>query len=274
LDRRQVPFGGIEVGFAKYPIKGGLQMILAITNTKGGVGKTTTAVNLSAILADRDRPTLLVDLDPQAHATRCFLNDVPERDSGDLIMDKPSQAARSVCRTPYPNLDIIPATSRLIQTSELLAGRIRREERLFKALNPLRYDYREIILDCPPTLGILTYNAVIAADLMLIPVQPGAGAVSGLDTLLETAVELRGEDTVPYRLLVTMFDIRTTRTNTILEEFLEKHRRRVLKSIIFKTESLNQANLAGKPITKFWPTSRGAYDYEELCQELLQVRLR
>lgn len=248
-------------------------MILTISNTKGGVGKTTTAVNLAVGFAQRKRRTLLVDLDPQAHATRSFLKDQPDRDVGDFIMDKPSQSARSVFASGIPDLDIIPATAKLTQTSELLSGRIRREERLARALDTQRYDYGEIILDCPPTLGILTYNAVRAADLLLIPVQPGVGAVAGLEALLEVARELRDEENVPYRIFVTMFDVRTTRTNAIVEEFLEEHKRRLLRSTIYKSESLNQANLAGKPVSQFMPNSRGAYDYDELCDELLRLRI-
>ena len=102
-------------------------MILTITNTKGGVGKTTTATNVATGFAERNRPTLLVDLDPQAHATRCLISNTPERDVGDFIMDKPSQASRSVSSTRYPNLDIVPATAELTQTAELLSTRIRRE---------------------------------------------------------------------------------------------------------------------------------------------------
>ncbi|MFC1884878.1 ParA family protein [Thermodesulfobacteriota bacterium] len=249
-------------------------MVITITNTKGGVGKTTTAANLAVGIAEKNRKTLLVDLDPQAHATRYFIQDPPERDIGDLIMERPSQAARSVCQTENPNLDVVPASSRLIETAELLSTRIRREERLWRALETIEENYKEIILDCPPTMGILTYNAIIAADLLIIPVQPGVGSFTGLSDLLETAGELRGEDNAPYRLLITMYDIRTSRTNAIFDELLEGHRRKLLKTIIYKSESLNQANLARKPIFKFSPSSRGAEDYEALSEEVLRIRVR
>jgi chromosome partitioning protein len=188
-------------------------------------------------------------------------------------MDRPSLAPRSVASTKNPNLDILPATGKLTETAERLSSRIRREERLWRALETIRDDYREIILDCPPSLGILTFNGIIAADLLLIPVQPGVGAVSGIENLLETASELRDEDNVPYRICITMFDVRTSRTNVMLEELLEERRRRLMKTVISKSESLNQANLARKPIFEYAPSSRGAYEYDDLCDEILRLRI-
>ena len=249
-------------------------MILAITNAKGGIGKTTTAINIATGFAEKGRPTLLIDLDPQAHASRCFINTNLERDVNDLIMDKPSQAFRSVISTEYSNLDMVPATTELTKTAELLASRIRREERLHRALEPLREKYKNIIIDCPPSLGILTYNAINAADLLIIPIQPGFGAVMGIAALLETAQELRDEEVVPYRILINMFDVRTSRTNAIIEELIEDYQQKVLKTIISKSEALNQANIAGEPVWKSMRNSRSAEEFGALCEEILKLRIR
>lgn len=249
-------------------------MIIAVTNTKGGVGKTTTSVNLATGLAARNRRTLIVDLDPQGHSTRCFLKEQPDRDVSDLIMEKPSQAARYVLPTDYESLDIVAATDRLTETAELLQTRIRREERLAKALGHVTDDYDYVVVDCPPVLGVLAYNALVAADLLIVPVQPGVGAITGLDHLLETAAELRDEEVgdLKYRILTTMFEIRTTRTNALVEELLDEHRSKLLRTVISKSESLNQANLAGKPAVAFASSSRGAQEYDALCEEIARIR--
>ncbi len=248
-------------------------MILTITNTKGGVGKTTTAVNLAAGLARKGRRTLLIDLDPQAHATRCFLKEPPERDVTDFIMDKPGQAPRAVASTGLDGLDAVAASARLNETAELLATRIRREERLLRALDRIRGDYRYVVIDCPPSLGILTHNGIVAADLLLVPVQPGAGAVSGIHALLEAAGELRDEDAVPFRILVTMLDLRTSRTNALFDELLDDVRKQILRTFISRSESVNQANLAATPVLLSAPSSRGAWDFESLCDEIVRLRL-
>lgn len=249
-------------------------MILAITNSKGGVGKTTTAINLATSLASRGRHTLLVDLDPQAHATRCVLEGEPERNISDFIMERPSQACRAIFESTVPNLDIVPSGPDLTETAELLSARIRREERLSRALEGVSDEYQHVILDCPPVLGILAYNALIAADQLIIPVQPGVGAVVGIDALLDATRELRDDVDVAYRILITMFDIRTTRTNAMVEELLEEKQKRLLKTIISKSEALNQANLASQPIQIYAPSSRGRYEYDALCDEIFRLRPR
>jgi len=248
-------------------------MIIAVTNTKGGVGKTTTTVNLATGLAARNKRTLVVDLDPQGHSTRCFVQGELDQDVSDLIMEKPSQAARAVVPSDYEHLDVVGATDRLTETAELLQARIRREERLSRALDHVG-DYDYVLLDCPPVLGVLAYNALVAADMLLVPVQPGVGSITGLDTLLESAAELRDEDVsdLSYRILTTMFEIRTTRTNALVEELLEEHRRRLLRTVISKSESLNQANLLGKPVVAYTSSSRGAQEYDALCEEILRLR--
>ena len=250
-------------------------MIIAIINAKGGVGKTTTCVNLATGLAARNKKTLIVDTDPQSHATRCFLTEPPDRDTTELIMGKPSQASRCVTPTEYENLHIVAATYRLTETAELLQARIRREERLSRALAAIEDDYDYMILDCPPVLGVLSYNALVAANLLLIPVQPGVGAITGLDSLLRAAAELRDEEVADlhYRILTTMFEIRTTRTNALVAELLGEHRAKLLRTVISKSESLNQANLAGRPVVDYASSSRGAQEYDALCEEVCRLRI-
>ncbi len=248
-------------------------MIITVTNTKGGVGKTTTAVNVATGLAKKGRRTLLVDLDPQSHATRCFLKESPKRDVTDLIMDKPGTASRAVTPTDLDHLDVVAASGRLNETAELLAARIRREERLARALGRVRGDYRYVVIDCPPSLGVLTHNGIVAADLLLVPVQPGAGAVSGIRALLEAARELRDEEDVPFRILVTMLDLRTSRTNALFDDLLQDVRKHLLRTFIARSESINQANLAARPVLLSAPSSRGAWDYESLCDEIVRLRV-
>jgi chromosome partitioning protein len=243
--------------------------VIAIINHKGGVGKTTTAVNLAVALAARGNSTLLVDCDPQAHATRCLLETIPERTVGDLLMDRPSQAERAVSACKYENLDVIGASHALTRTAELLSTRVRREVRLSKALQALDYDY--VLLDSAPTEGILTHNVITAADLLLVPVQTGGGAIEGVEPLLELAMELRDGEEMPYRLFLTMFDVRTTRTNTTVVDRLRKHRKNLLKTYIGKSERLNQANLESKPIKEHSPGARGVREYDALAKNVAAV---
>jgi len=245
---------------------------IAIINHKGGVGKTTTAVNLAVAFAARGHSTLLVDCDPQAHATRCLLETIPDRTVGDLLMDKPSQAKRAVFASDYENLDVVGSSNELTGTAELLSARIRREVRLSKALQALDYDY--VLLDSAPTEGVLTHNVITAADLLLVPVQMGGGAIEGVEPLLDLATELRDGEDMPYRLFLTMFDRRTTRTNTTVVDRLRRHRKNLLKTYIAKSERLNQANLESRPIAAHAPGARGVREFDALAKDVVAVARR
>lgn len=246
-------------------------MIVAIINVKGGVGKTTTAVNLAVSLAGLGKTTLLVDCDPQAHATRCVVDPGSiERTVADLIMHTPSQAHRSVYESRYMNLSIVPASNQLTHEAEVLSTRIRREERLSKALVALD-EHEYVILDSAPTEGILTHNVISAANLLLIPIQTGAGSIEGVDPLLSVAAELHNAARVNYRLFVTMFDGRSTVTNATILAKIKEHKPNLMRTVIAKSERINQANLQSKPIADYAPGSRGDIAYDTFARELIKI---
>lgn len=246
-------------------------MIISLTTHKGGTGKTTTAINLAAALAQEHRQkTLLVDVDPQGHSTLGLGIDLAYQDPNiaDLFSER-TKAANLVKNTYIPNLGILPSNPRLAKVAETLYAAIRREEILMRGFTPVKGDYSWIILDCPPSLGVLTINAIFASDLVIIPCDMGIRSIDGLADLLDVLNKVKGCDFQNYRILLTMVDYRKRdTTNKIILDKLQGYKEKLCSTQIVVNESLNQAQMARRSIFDFDPNSRGAQSYLQLAKEL------
>lgn len=247
--------------------------IIAIANQKGGVGKTTTAVNLSACLAHMGKKTLLVDIDPQGNATSGIGVEKHEIEqcAYDLLVDEVD--VRQVIRpTNIDRLHIIPATIQLAGAEIELVPIVSREVRLQKALNPIKDVYDFIIIDCPPSLGLLTINALTSADTVLIPVQCEYYALEGLSQLLNTIRLVQKHLNSNLRIegvLLTMFDARTNLGIQVIQEVKKYFREKVYETIIPRNVRLSEAPSHGKPIILYDAKSRGAEVYADFAKEVI-----
>jgi chromosome partitioning protein len=248
-------------------------MIVAIANQKGGVGKTTTAINLAAALSLRGKPTLLIDLDPQANSTMSYL-DVSQvgRSVYDAIADGACGLSDVVLPSALANLSVAPARIGLAKLEAKLVGELDAHFRLKDRLEPIQAQFPYVVIDCPPTLGLLTVNALVAATHLLIPIQSSYFALEGTDDLLETIEKVRTRANPGLQILgvvITMHDKRTSLGRDIRAQIDKVFGSKVFRTVITKSVRLEESPAYKESIFTFAPDSSGATEYYSLCEEVI-----
>lgn len=250
--------------------------IISIVNQKGGVGKTTTAVNLGASLGVLEKKTLLIDADPQANATSALgvdLNDMEDRKTIYEVIENSIHPGKTIIKTASPNLDIIPSTINLVGAEIELVNQPDREKMLTKQLKEIKEEYDFILIDCPPSLGLITINCLSASDSVLIPIQCEYFALEGLGKLMNTIRKIQHyhNSTLSIEgLLLTMYDSRLRLSNNVIEEVKMHFGDIVFNTIIQRNVRLSEATGFGESIIKYDAHCRGAINYLNLAKEFIQ----
>lgn len=252
---------------------------IAIINQKGGCGKTTTSINLAACLARLGQRALLVDMDPQGHCGvgLAVPEDQIERTIYDTLLEERDGAVARVNEMVWQiasNFDLAPSNIRLAAFEQVFAGRPGREDRLREALDKVSGSYDWAIIDCPPSVGLLTFNALRACDECLVPVETGFFSLHGLTKMMETLEEMRDrcDKEILIRVLPTLYDTRTKLAREVLSELRSKFREYLMESTVNFNTKLKEAASFGQPITEYDPGSRGYKDFVNLARELMGDR--
>jgi chromosome partitioning protein len=248
--------------------------IVAIANQKGGVGKTTTAVNLAASLGVLEKKVLIIDADPQANTTSALGYDPDETTLGTYqVLELEAKASAAIVKTKNPNLDLIPSQIDLVAAEIELVDKDRREHMLKAALKEIKNDYDYIIIDCAPSLGLITLNALTAADSVIIPIQCEYFALEGLGKLLNTIKSIQNihnPDLDIEGILLTMFDSRLRLSNQVVEEVKTHFSKMVFNTIIQRNVRLSEAPSYGETIIMYDASSNGAQNYLNMAREFLE----